>query len=113
MSASAQQQLKLLALTDVFFSLRSGSLRDQRRLGDLLSRYCSHGGRGQIEAVRIAVVYLRFGAWPGNVCVGDFAVPVARLFAGAATTDKGRPDAHRFYERLGVKASHEGYKLAL
>jgi hypothetical protein len=29
------------------------------------------------------------------------------------TTDKGRPDAHRFYEKLGFTASHEGYKLAL
>ena len=29
------------------------------------------------------------------------------------TTDKGRPDAHRFYEKLGFVASHEGYKLAL
>ena len=29
------------------------------------------------------------------------------------TTDKSRTDAHRFYENLGFKASHEGYKLAL
>ncbi len=29
------------------------------------------------------------------------------------TTDKTRKDAHRFYERLGFKGSHEGYKLAL
>jgi hypothetical protein len=29
------------------------------------------------------------------------------------TTDKSRTDAHRFYEKLGFKASHEGYKLAL
>ena len=29
------------------------------------------------------------------------------------TTDKSRPDAHRFYDRLGFVASHEGYKLAL
>jgi GNAT superfamily N-acetyltransferase len=29
------------------------------------------------------------------------------------TTDKGRPDAHRFYERLGFVASHEGRKLQL
>ena len=27
------------------------------------------------------------------------------------TTDKQRPDAHRFYERLGFVASHEGMKL--
>ena len=29
------------------------------------------------------------------------------------TTDKTRTDAHRFYERLGFVASHEGMKLIL
>lgn len=29
------------------------------------------------------------------------------------TSDKSRTDAHRFYERLGYAASHEGFKLAL
>lgn len=29
------------------------------------------------------------------------------------TTDKSRPDAHRFYESLGFIATHEGYKLSL
>src|ERR1700733_6641024 len=29
------------------------------------------------------------------------------------TTDKARPGAHRFYERLGFTASHEGMKLRL
>jgi GNAT superfamily N-acetyltransferase len=29
------------------------------------------------------------------------------------TTDKSRKDAHRFYERLGFAASHEGMKLTL
>ncbi|WP_246868549.1 GNAT family N-acetyltransferase [Saccharopolyspora sp. ASAGF58] len=29
------------------------------------------------------------------------------------TTDKKRSDAHRFYDRLGFEASHEGYKLRL
>ena len=29
------------------------------------------------------------------------------------TTDKSRTDAHRFYERLGFVASHEGMKLHL
>ena len=29
------------------------------------------------------------------------------------TTDKQRPDALRFYERLGFKATHEGLKLKL
>ena len=29
------------------------------------------------------------------------------------TTDKSRHDAHRFYERLGFKATHQGMKLEL
>ena len=29
------------------------------------------------------------------------------------TSDKSRTDAHRFYERLGFVASHEGLKLGL
>ena len=29
------------------------------------------------------------------------------------TTNKRRKDAHRFYERLGFRASHEGMKLYL
>jgi GNAT superfamily N-acetyltransferase len=29
------------------------------------------------------------------------------------TTDKARPDARRFYERLGFVASHQGMKLRL
>jgi len=29
------------------------------------------------------------------------------------TSDKQRPDAIRFYEKLGFNASHEGFKLAL
>lgn len=29
------------------------------------------------------------------------------------TTDKSRPDAHRFYERLGFEPTHVGYKLKL
>ena len=29
------------------------------------------------------------------------------------TTDRDRPEAHRFYEQLGFTASHLGYKKAL
>jgi GNAT superfamily N-acetyltransferase len=29
------------------------------------------------------------------------------------TTDKSRPDAHRFYERLGFEATHLGFKMKL
>ncbi|MFZ4876606.1 GNAT family N-acetyltransferase [Janthinobacterium sp. Mn2066] len=69
--------------------------------------------RGQIEAVRIAATHRSAGLGQQM-----FEWAIARCRARGChlvqlTTDKGRPDAHRFYERLGFVASHEGYKLAL
>ncbi|KJK25900.1 GNAT family acetyltransferase [Burkholderiaceae bacterium 16] len=69
--------------------------------------------RGQIEAVRIAAPYrsARIGQQ-----MFEWAISACRARGCALvqlTTDKGRPDAHRFYERLGFVASHEGYKLIL
>ncbi|WP_158815871.1 GNAT family N-acetyltransferase [Methylocapsa sp. S129] len=69
--------------------------------------------RGQIEAVRIAADCRNAGL--GRQMM-DWAIAECRSRGCALvqlTTDKSRPDAHRFYERLGFKASHEGYKLAL
>ena len=46
----------------------------------------------------------------------QWAIDEARLRGCALvqlTTDKSRADAHRFYERLGFTASHEGFKLQL
>jgi GNAT superfamily N-acetyltransferase len=75
----------------------------------------SHKGawRGQIEAVRIAAGQRGSGlgrlfiAW----AIGECRARGCRLVQ--LTTDKSRLDAHRFYERLGFKATHEGYKLSL
>ncbi|MFC0338479.1 GNAT family N-acetyltransferase [Kushneria avicenniae] len=44
------------------------------------------------------------------------AISIAKEHGAALlqfTTDKTRPDTHRFYERLGFIASHEGMKMAL
>lgn len=69
--------------------------------------------RSTIEAVRVARDVR--GQRLGERLVA-FAIERARA-AGAGlvqlTTDKSRKDAHRFYERLGFKASHEGMKLDL
>jgi GNAT superfamily N-acetyltransferase len=69
--------------------------------------------RAQIEAVRVHedVRNGGVGAW----MVG-WAIDEARRRGCALvqlTTDKSRTAAHRFYERLGFVASHEGMKLAL
>ncbi|MEQ5841253.1 GNAT family N-acetyltransferase [Paraburkholderia acidicola] len=69
--------------------------------------------RGQIEAVRIATHRRDSGL---GQRVMEWAIEEFRAHhCGLVqlTTDKSRGDAHRFYERLGFVASHEGYKLAL
>lgn len=69
--------------------------------------------RGQIESVRIDRAWR--GRKLGEAMIGH-AVDLARE-AGCGlvqlATDKARPDALRFYERLGFVASHEGMKLKL
>lgn len=69
--------------------------------------------RGQIEAVRIASD--RRG---GKLGEAMFAWAIGECRANGCslvqlTTDKARPDAHRFYERLGFEPTHTGYKLRI
>jgi GNAT superfamily N-acetyltransferase len=69
--------------------------------------------RAQIEAVRVAES--QRGSGLGGAML-RWAVEEARRRGCALvqlTTDKSRTDAHRFYERLGFVASHEGMKLHL
>ena len=69
--------------------------------------------RGQIEAVRIAAHRRDSGL---GQKMFEWAISECRSRGCSLvqlTTDKSRADAHRFYEKLGFKASHEGYKLAL
>ncbi|AZO11085.1 MULTISPECIES: GNAT family N-acetyltransferase [unclassified Mesorhizobium] len=69
--------------------------------------------RGQIEAVRVAAdrrgerLGQRMFEWAIEKC-RERGCRVVQL-----TTNRSRLDAHRFYERLGFKGSHLGYKLAL
>lgn len=75
----------------------------------------SRGGakRGQIEAVRVARDYRSEGV---GQAMFNWAIAQCRAQSCALvqlTTDKARPDAHRFYEALGFEASHVGYKLQL
>ncbi|MCK5274754.1 MAG: GNAT family N-acetyltransferase [Alphaproteobacteria bacterium] len=67
--------------------------------------------RGQIEGVRVAGPHRGKG-------IGEalFREAIGRARAAGCglvqlTTDKARPDALRFYEKLGFTASHEGMKL--
>jgi GNAT superfamily N-acetyltransferase len=69
--------------------------------------------RGQIEGVRIAAAHRGSGVgqqmfeWAIEQCRSR-GCDLVQL-----TTDKARPEAHRFYERLGFVGSHIGYKLML
>ena len=69
--------------------------------------------RAQIEAVRVRHDYRSRGL---GAVLFEWAIQEARRRNCALvqlTTDKSRADAHRFYERLGFVASHEGLKLKL
>jgi GNAT superfamily N-acetyltransferase len=69
--------------------------------------------RAQLEAVRVRADHRQRGL--GAAMIG-WAIDEARRRGCALvqlTTDKSRADAHRFYERLGFGASHEGLKLPL
>lgn len=71
------------------------------------------GWRAQIEGVRVASEHRGRGL--GGQLLA-WAVERARergCHLVQLTTDKARPDAHRFYEAHGFKASHEGMKLHL
>ena len=71
------------------------------------------GERAQIEAVRVARTHR--GSGVGQELLG-WAVDQARARGCVLvqlTTDATRPDARRFYERLGFTASHVGMKLSL
>ncbi|MDQ2790575.1 MAG: GNAT family N-acetyltransferase [Pseudonocardiales bacterium] len=69
--------------------------------------------RAQIEGVRVA------GSERGNALGAyliEWAINEARSWGCQSvqlTSDKTRVDAHRFYERVGFTATHEGFKLML
>ncbi|HZE00070.1 MAG TPA: GNAT family N-acetyltransferase [Micromonosporaceae bacterium] len=73
-----------------------------------------HGGeRSHVEAVRVRGD--RRGAGLGGELM-KWAIDRARergCRLVELTSDKRRPDAHRFYSRLGFTASHEGMKLMI
>ena len=91
---------------------------DDRVIGTLqlsLIPYLTYRGgtRAQIEAVRIHKDYRGKGI--GKV-VFSWCIERARekgAHVVQLTTDKKRPEAIKFYEDLGFRASHEGMKLHL
>lgn len=69
--------------------------------------------RTLIEAVRVGCAYRSRGLGQAMI---EWAIAEARrrnCQVVQLTSDKQRPSAHRFYERLGFTASHEGFKLLI
>jgi ribosomal protein S18 acetylase RimI-like enzyme len=69
--------------------------------------------RGLIEAVRVRRDSRDIGL---GTTLTRWAIEESRAQGCSMvqlTSDKSRADAHRFYERLGFVASHEGFKLRL
>ena len=69
------------------------------------------GVRAQIEGVRVHKSYRNQGV---GKTIFQWAIQRAKernAHLLQLTTDKKRPDAIRFYESLGFKASHEGIKM--
>lgn len=69
--------------------------------------------RAQVEAVRVHSAERSRGL---GAALFEWALDESRRRGCSLvqlTTDKLRSDAHRFYDRLGFTASHEGYKMTL
>jgi ribosomal protein S18 acetylase RimI-like enzyme len=99
---------QLLAVVD-----RAGTVTGCMQLTFLPGLSRMGAWRGQIEGVRVAAS--ERGSGVGAVMM-DWAIQRCRERGCGMvqlTTDKSRTDAHRFYERLGFRATHEGMKLIL
>ncbi|WP_366249869.1 GNAT family N-acetyltransferase [Terribacillus aidingensis] len=77
--------------------------------------YLTHQGgwRATIEGVRTASSVREEGIGSELIKWGIKRAKDRGCHVVQLTTDKKRPDALRFYERLGFKATHEGLKLKL
>jgi GNAT superfamily N-acetyltransferase len=74
----------------------------------------AHGGLcAEVESVHVHPEHRSGGV--GAALIGE-AVARARAlgcYRVQLTSNAGRPDAHRFYERLGLRPTHVGFKLPL
>ena len=69
--------------------------------------------RGLVEGVRVAAAARGTGL---GTTLMEWSIEESRARGCKIiqlTSDKARVDAHRFYDRLGFTASHEGFKLLL
>ena len=75
----------------------------------------SHQGRPYAIAENVVIDASQRGAGHGELLM-RYIVGEAReagCYKLSLTSNKERKDAHRFYERLGFRATHEGYRVEL
>lgn len=98
---------------EVIVAERDGQVAGVLQLTFIASLTWQGSTRALIEGVRVAAA-LR-GLRIGEALVGEAIERARRRGCRIVqlTTDRSRTDAHRFYERLGFKATHVGMKLHL
>ena len=98
---------------DVFVGEREGTIVATAQLTLIPNLSLSGTLRAQIEGVRVA--RSERGQGTGEAMFRWLIDHARGAGAGLVqlTTNKAREDAHRFYERLGFEASHDGFKLKL
>jgi len=69
--------------------------------------------RAQIEGVRVSRRYRSRGLGAAMIQWAIRESAASQCVLVQLTSDKSRVDAHRFYERLGFAATHEGFKMSL
>jgi len=69
--------------------------------------------RAQIEGVRVSQRYRSRGLGAAMIQWAIAESASRQCVLVQLTSDKSRVDAHRFYERLGFAATHEGFKMSL
>jgi ribosomal protein S18 acetylase RimI-like enzyme len=69
--------------------------------------------RAQIEGVRVSRRYRSRGLGASMIQWAIAESAARQCVLVQLTSDKSRVDAHRFYERLGFAATHEGFKMSL
>ena len=69
--------------------------------------------RAQIEGVRVSRRYRSRGLGAAMIQWAIRESTARQCALVQLTSDKSRDDAHRFYERLGFAATHEGFKMSL
>lgn len=94
------------------------AVSDQQVVGVLQITYIPNltfqgSWRAQIEGVRVASDFRSAGVGRSMLAWSIDRARARGCVMVQLTTDKSRPEAIRFYERLGFAASHQGMKLKI